>query len=120
MKIAVASTLPDINSPVGDDLHCSKYLLIINPDTMDYKIMLNPFMVVSGPAMWKLFTQELLNEDVRIVLAGNYDPDTSRALRSAGIQIFGGINGPVHTAVEQFEKMDMADTVIMPSEDIQE
>ncbi len=120
MRIAVASTLPNLDALVGDELHRSKYLLIINPDTMDYKIMMNPFMVVSGPAMWKLFTQELLQEDVRIVLVGDYDSDTSKSLFSAGIQIFSGINGPVRTAVEQFVEMDMADTIIIPSEDIQE
>ncbi len=126
MKIAVTSTHPTLDTPVGDKLHSSKYLLIIdpelivNPDTIEYKVMINPTMMVSGPAMWKLFTQELLQEDVRIILSGDSNFNVPKSLRCAGIQIIGGMGGSVRSAVKQFKEMCMAETIIMPVEGIQE
>ena len=126
MKIAVTSTHSTLDKPVGNKLHSSKYLLIIDPesivtpDTIEYKVMRNPVMVVSGPAMWKLFTQELLQEDVRIILSGDNDPKVSRLLSHAGIQVIGGMSGSVSSAVKQFKEMCMDDTIIMPFEGIQE
>ena len=126
MKVAVTSTHPTLDAPMGTKLHCSKYLLIIdselivNPDTIEYKVMRNPVMVVSGPAMWKLFTQELLQQDVRIILVGDYNSNASKSLRRAGIQVIGGMDGSVSSAVKQFKEMCIADTIVMPVEGIQE
>ncbi len=120
MKIAVTSTLPSLDAPVGTELNDSKYLMIINPDTMEYKVMMNPIMAVGGPAMWELFTQELLQEDVRIILVGNHNSNISKSLDSAGIQIIGGMDGSVRSDVKQFKKMSMADTVVIAIEDIKD
>ncbi len=126
MKIAVTSTHPTLDAPVGTQLRGSKYLLIIdpelivNPDTIEYKVMMNPLLALSGPAMWRLFTQELLQEDVRIILSGDNDPKVSRLLGHTGIQVIGGMGGSVSSAVKQFKEMCMADTIIMPVEGIQE
>ncbi len=126
MKIAVTSTHPTLDTPVGTKLHSSKYLLIIDPelivdpDTIEYKIMMNPVMMVSGPAMWELFTQELLQEDVQILLSGDCNSNATESLAHAGIQIIGGMSGSVRSAIKQFSEMCMADTIIMPVEDIQE
>ena len=87
MKIAITSTLSSFDAPVGTKLHQSRYLLIVDIQTMDYKVMINPVMMVSGPAMWKLFTQELLQEDVRIILSGDNEPKVSKLLGYTGIQV---------------------------------
>lgn len=59
MRVAVTSTLSSLDAPVGAELRHSRYLLIVDIHSMDYKVMINPVMVVNGPAMWKLFIQEL-------------------------------------------------------------
>ncbi len=126
MKIAVTSTRPTLDTPVGTKLHRSKYLLIIdpelivNPDTIEYEVMMNPLLALSGPAMWKLFAQELLQEDVQILLSGDYNSNVAKSLGHAGIEIIGGISGSVRSAVKQFKEMSMADTIITPVEGIQE
>ena len=117
MKIAVTSAIPTIDAPVGTKLLNSKYLLIINPDTMEYKAMLNLILSISGPAMWKLFTQELFQEDVGIILVGDCNSNVSKSLGDAGIQVISGLSGSICSVVEQFKEMCLAETIIEPIKD---
>jgi predicted Fe-Mo cluster-binding NifX family protein len=126
MKVAVTSTLPSFDALVGTELHSSKYLLIIDPelifnhDTIEYKVMMNPVMMVSGPAKWKLFTQELFQEDVQVLLSGDCNSEAAEYLGHLGIQVIEGMSGSVRNVVNQFKEMCMADTIIMPVENTQE
>ena len=120
MKVAVTSTLPTIDACVGTKLRRSKYLLIVDLDTMEYEAMPNPIMALSGPAAGKLFAQQLLQENVSIVLANNCGSDMRKSLSRTGIQIIGGMSGSVHSVVKQFKEMRMADIVIIPVETLQD
>ena len=120
MKIAVTSTLPTIDACVGTKLRRSKYLLIVDLDTMKYEAMPNPFLAVSGPAAGQFFAQQLLKINVSKVLANNCSSDIRESLGGTGIQIISGMSGSVSRVVKQFRKMCMADTIVMPVEDIQE
>ena len=80
--------------------------------------MINPVLVLSGPAAGKLFAEELLRENVRIVLTSNYSSDILTYLANAGIQIIVGMSGSVRNAVEQFKEMTMADTSIISCEEL--
>lgn len=120
MKVAVTSTLPTIDACVGTKLRCSKYLLIVDLDTMKYEAMPNPFLAVSGPAAGKLFAQQLLEVNISKVLANNCSSDIRKSLGRTGIQIIGGMSGSVISTVKQFKEMCMADTTIMPVEALQD
>lgn len=120
MKIAVASALPTLDACVEAQFHRSKYILIIEPDTMEYKAIRNPLLVLSGPATGKLFAQQLLEENVEIVLASNFSSNILKFLGSAGIRIIVGVGGSVRRAVEQFREMCLADTSIISFEEIEE
>ncbi len=120
MKIAVASALPTLDTCVETQFHRSKYILIIDLDTMEYKAMMNSLLVLSGPAAGKLFAQELLEENVEIVLASNCSSDILKFLGSAGIRIIVGVGGSVRRAVEQFREICSADTSIISFEEIEE
>ena len=120
MKVAVTSTLPTIDASVGTKLRCSKYLLIVDIDTMKYEAMLNPILAVSGPAAGKLFAQQLLEVNISKVLANNCSSDIRESLGLTGIQVIGGMSGSVRSVVKQFKEMCLADTIVMPVEDVQE
>ncbi len=120
MKVAVTSTLPTIDACVGTKLRYSKYLLIVDLDTMGYETMPNPIMALSGPAAGKLFAQQLLGMNISKVLANNCSSDIRKPLGRAGIQIIGGMSGSVSSVVKRFKEMCMADTIIISVEDIQE
>ena len=116
MKIAIASALPTLDACVATQFHRSKYILIIDLDTMEYKAITNPLLLLSGPATGKLFAQELLEENVEIVLASNCSSNIFKFVGSAGIRIILGMSGPVRRVVEQFKEICLADTSVLPFE----
>lgn len=118
MKIAVTSVLPAINACVAAKLRSSKYLLIVDLGTMKYEAMPNPLLAVRGPAAGKLFAQQLLEAGVSKILVNKCSFDIRKFLGQAGIQIIDGMSGSVGSALEQFRKICMAETMIMPVESI--
>jgi predicted Fe-Mo cluster-binding NifX family protein len=126
MKVAVTSTLPTLDAPVAGQLHRSKYLLtidladLLDPDTMEYTAIKNPLLVMSGPEAGELFTRQLFEENVWLVLAGSCSSDIMNALGAAGIQIMVGMSGSVRRALIQFAQMSMADTSIISFEELQD
>ncbi|MHC4070436.1 MAG: NifB/NifX family molybdenum-iron cluster-binding protein [Planctomycetota bacterium] len=122
MKIAVTSTGPTLEDNISTEFGDSKYLLIIDFDTLKYEAMISPGVVEDGPAAGKLLAQHLLQESVSKILASHVNFDVLKsflkALRGTGIQIIDGMSGSVRSAVRQFKEMCMADTVVVPCEDI--
>lgn len=116
MKIAVASTRPALDACIETHFRCNKYLLIVDLDTMEYEVMLNPIMALSGPAAGKLFAQQLLEVNVSKVLANNCGSDMLESLGRAGIQLIGGMSGSVRSAVKQFKEMCLAETIVISVE----
>jgi len=106
MKIAVTSTGPTLEHFAGARVGHCRYLLIIDPDTMDYEIMQNPVVALRGPAAGKAFLQLLLQNDVHIVLAESCGSNTRKifeVLGDAGILIRVGMTGSVRSVIEQFK-----------------
>jgi len=102
MKIAVTSTGPTMEHYVGRQASRCGYLLIIDPDTMQYDALQNPVLALKGPAAGRLFAQLLLQEGVHTILMGGSDPDTLRVLGEANISIRICMTGSVRRVVEQF------------------
>lgn len=122
MKIAVTSTGPTLDDYVSTEFDHSRYLLIIDFATFEYETMISPIVVDSSSTAGELFAQQLLQEDVSIILANHINFNVLKSflksLRGTEIRIIDGMNGSVRSAVRQFKEMCMADTVVIPSEDI--
>jgi predicted Fe-Mo cluster-binding NifX family protein len=122
MKIAITSTGPTLDDNVSTEFADSKYLLIIDFDTLGFEAMISPVVADDGPAAGELLAQHLLREDVSKILASHINPEVLKSflktLRGTGIQIVDGMSGSVRGAVRQFKEMCMADTVVIPCEDI--
>ncbi len=117
MKIAIASALPTLNACVATQFHRSKYILIIDLDTMEYKAITNPLLLLSGPATGKMFAQQLSEENVEIVMASNCSSNILRFLGSAGVRIIVGVGGSIRRVIEQFKEMCLADTAVISLEE---
>ena len=122
MKIAVTSTGPTLDDYVSTEFDHSKYLLVIDFDTFEYETMISPIVVDSSSTAGELFAQQLLQSDVSMFLTNHISLSMLKSflesLRGTGIHIIDGLNGSVRNVVRQFKEMCMADTVVIPSEDI--
>ncbi len=122
MKIAVTSTGPTLDDNVSTEFGDSKYLLIVDFDTLKYEAMISPVVVDDGPAAGRLLAQQLLQEGVSKILASHINFDVLKSflnnLQGTGIQIVDGMSGSVRSAVRQFKEICMADTVVIPCEDV--
>ncbi len=122
MKIAVTSTGPTIDDNVSTEFGHSKYLLIVDFDTLQYEVMISPVMMDSGATAGRLLAEQLLQQNVSKILASHMNFDVLKAflksLQGSGIQIIDSMSGTVRSAVGQFKELCMADTVVIPCKDI--
>jgi predicted Fe-Mo cluster-binding NifX family protein len=122
MKIAVTSTGPTLDDHVATEFDHSKYLLVVDCETMEYEATISPVVTDTGPATGRLFAEQLLQANVSKVLASHVRFGVLKAflrsLHGTGIQIVDGMNGSVRSVVRQFKEMCMAETVVISSDDI--
>ncbi len=118
MNIAVASTGHTLDAGMAPQLERSKYLLILDFDTMEFVTMLNPLMMLSGPAAGKMLGQQLSQENVWKILTGKCHSGTLKSVGSAGIQVIAGMSGSVRDAVVEFREMCLANTCIISHTDL--
>ena len=122
MRIAVTSTGPTLDDNVSTEFDHSKYLLIVDFDTLQYEAMISPVMMDSGPAAGRLLAEQLSQENVSKVLASHIDFNALRSflksLQGTGVQIIDGMSGSGRSAVRQFKELCMGDTIVIPCKDI--
>jgi predicted Fe-Mo cluster-binding NifX family protein len=122
MRIAVASTGPTLDDNVSTEFGHSKYLLIVDFDTLQYEVVVSPVVMDSGPAAGRLLAEQLLEGNVSKLLVSHINLDVLKSflksLQGTGIQIIDGMSGTVHSVVRQFRELCMADTIVVPCKDI--
>lgn len=122
MKIAITSTGPTLDDNISTEFADSRYLLIIDFDTLDYEALISPVIAYDGPAAGRLLAQHLLKEGVSKILASHVNSEVLdsflKTLQGVGIQVVDGVSDSGRSAVIQFKEMCSADTVVIPCEDI--
>ncbi len=123
MKIGVTSTGPTLEDHVSIEFGDSKYLLIVDLDTLNHEAIISPVIMDDGSAGGKLLGEQLLRENASKILTGhtNFDLLESflKSLQGTGVQMIDVSSGSVRSVVRQFKEMCAADTVVMPCEDIE-
>ena len=107
MKIAVSSTGPTLDHLVGLHFRHCGYLLLIDPQTMQYEAIVNPIIALRGPAAGILFRQLLAQESITALLTGNCEAAVFKTLAPAGIHVIAGICGTVRRVVERFNAHEL-------------
>jgi 4-hydroxy-3-methylbut-2-en-1-yl diphosphate synthase IspG/GcpE len=118
MNVAVTVKFSALNAPSVTRLKYSEWLLIVDADTMEYKIMINPLMIFQEPQKVENLILELSEEDVGVILAENCESSLSKSLGTKGIQVIEGMHGSALNEVQKLKEMCMADTIVMPVEKI--
>jgi predicted Fe-Mo cluster-binding NifX family protein len=106
MKVAVTSEGRDLDSRVDPRFGRSRYLLVIDSETLDNKVLENES---SGSAHGAGIgtAQTLVREGVKSVITGRIGPNAYNACKAAGIKVYSGFDGIVRDAVEKLSRGEL-------------
>lgn len=103
MKAAISAQGKHLNSPTDPRFGRSLYFLMVDMDTLDFKVVANPNVNVVGGAGIQS-AQLLIEQSVDLVITGNCGPNAFRVLEAAGIRIYEGAKGSVKEAIQAYKK----------------
>lgn len=102
MKICVTSQGSDLDSLADPRFGRCQYFIIVETDTMEYKVIENSNIAAGGGAGIQS-AQLVAQEGVKAVLTGNCGPNAFQVFSQAGIKVITGISGSVRDSVEKFK-----------------
>lgn len=105
MKIAITATQPNLDASIDPRFGRCPYLIEVNPETLDYEALDNPYASKGGGAGVKL-AQMVADRGIEHVLTGECGPNAQRALTAAGIDAITGCAGSVRDAIAWFQGSD--------------
>ncbi len=101
MKIAVASEGPDLNAQLGYKFGTSAYLIIVDPETLEFEAIINPGASARQGAGMQAAVLAI-SKEVDVVLTAYASPTVRRHLLDAGISVITGLSGTVRQTVERY------------------
>jgi predicted Fe-Mo cluster-binding NifX family protein len=101
MKIAVSSTGQTLESAVEPRFGRCPFFLIVDPDTLEFKVLSNAGAEQRGGAGIQS-AQLIIENGASVVLTGNCGPNAQKVFEKVGIQVVIDVIGSVSQAVQQF------------------
>ena len=101
MKIAITITSPSLESEVDPRFGRGAYLLVIDPDTLEWQAFPNSGVNASGGAGIQA-AQFLVDHQVDAAISGDFGPNAFDAQKAAGISMF--LFGPCRTVGETIQR----------------
>lgn len=102
MKIAVSATEPNLDAQIDPRFGRCQYLIVVDPDTMEFEAMANSAATAGGGAGIAT-AQTIAGKEVQAVLTGNCGPNAFQVLSAAGIKVVTGLSGKVRDAVLDYK-----------------
>jgi len=102
MKVAVSAIGPSLDAEVDPRFGRCQYLIVADPDTMEFESTENTNIMAGGGAGIST-AQMVANMGVQVVLTGNCGPNAYQTLSAAGIQVITGVSGSVKEAIEGYK-----------------
>lgn len=102
MKAAVSAQENHLDSPTDPRFGRARYFLIVDIDSLDYDVILNPNVNAVGGAGIQS-AQLVIKKGVESVITGNCGPNAFRVLRAADIDIYEWTNGSVKEAIQAYK-----------------
>lgn len=87
MKIIITVVSPTIESNVDPRFGRGAYLLVVDPDTLEWQVDANPGVNAPGGA-GILATQFVTEHQVDAVISGDFGPNAFDALNAAGVAMY--------------------------------
>jgi len=103
MKIILTATSPNIDSNIDGRFGRGAYLIVVDPDTLEWQAHPNPGVGASGGA-GTLAAQFAANQHASSIISGDFGPNAYNALQAAGIAMYlFGACTTVKEAIEHFK-----------------
>ena len=102
MKIAVTSMGRDLTSAVDPRFGRAAYILIVDTDTKDFKVIDNTGNVSAFKGAGIQAATMIAEEGAEVLLTGYCGPNAFRTLEAAGIKVGSDISGTVADTVVAF------------------
>jgi predicted Fe-Mo cluster-binding NifX family protein len=102
MKIAISATGPSLDAEVDPRFGRCQYLIIVDPDTMEFEAVENSSAMAAGGAGIST-GQMVAGKGVEAVLTGNCGPNAYQVLLAAGIHVITGVSGKVWEAIQSYK-----------------
>jgi predicted Fe-Mo cluster-binding NifX family protein len=101
MKVAVSTLSPELDGSVDPRFGRCSYFLIVDPETMAFEAMENPYVSASGGAGIQA-AQLVAGKNVKAVLTGSCGPNAFQTLKAADVKVVVGVTGTVREAVQTY------------------
>ena len=109
MKIAITASSPDLNSNVDPRFGRCRYLILLDPETMDFEVIENTSAEAPGGAGIAA-AQLIAGKGAQALLTDNCGPKAYRALSAAGIRVMTGVTGSIKDAIESYNKGELTES----------
>jgi predicted Fe-Mo cluster-binding NifX family protein len=101
MKVAVTATGPDLDSQVDPRFGRCQYLVIVDPESMQFEALVNSGAVAQGAGI--ATGQLIASNGVKVVLTGDRGPNAHQVLSAANIKVVTGVSGSVRDAINKYK-----------------
>ena len=101
MKIAVSASSPGLESDVDPRFGRCPFYLIVDPQTMDFDVVENPYADASSGAGIQA-AQLVAQKNAEAVLTGSCGPNAFETLKAAGLKVIVGVTGSVSEALRRY------------------
>jgi predicted Fe-Mo cluster-binding NifX family protein len=101
MKIAISATGPDLNAEVDPRFGRCQYLIIADPETMQFEAIANESAMAAGGAGISA-AQVIAGKGVTALLTGNCGPNAYQVLSPAGIKVITGVSGKIKDVIKDY------------------
>mgnify|MGYP006288575557 CR=1 FL=1 len=101
MKIAVTAQEPRMEAQVDPRFGRAPYFIIADTETDEWKAIENRQNMQAAQGAGIQSAETVVGQDVEALLTGHCGPKAFSVLKSAGVEVFVGIEGVVQDAIEQ-------------------
>lgn len=103
MKIGISSSGNTLDSFVDSRFGRCPYFIIVDTDTMQFKVINNSGAGRQGGAGINA-AQLIIDEGVEVLISGNIEPNAEQALKASNVKILTGLSGTIKEVVEKFKR----------------
>lgn len=111
MLIGVSATGPTLVDPVDPVFGRCRYLVFVDPDTMEFEAVENPGITAVGGAGTQA-ARLLAARQVAALVTGNVGPNAKTILDAANIDVITGVSGSIRDAAEGFRTRQPSPRVV--------